>query len=243
MDPILRIDAGRIPYSAAYRWQQELHRCRVANSIPDVLLMVEHPHVFTLGRRFRPDHLLVEREEVRRQGIEIHEADRGGSITYHGPGQLVAYPVIDLRTGPEAPPDVIRYLRKLEEATLAAVVELGVPARIRRGLTGIWVDGDKIASIGVNVSRGVTKHGVAVNISTDLSFFSLMLPCGIPGAGVTSMEKVLGRRVAQPEVAGALAHHLAVSLGRRLQDATPAELRPADPETGEASMNRIAAHV
>jgi lipoyl(octanoyl) transferase len=196
----------------------------VAGQIPDVLLLQEHPHVFTLGRRFRPDHLLASVEEVRRAGIEVFEADRGGSITYHGPGQLVAYPVVDLRTEQKPQPDVIAYLRLLEAATLATVSDFGIRAELRPGLTGVWVGRDKLGAIGVNVSRGVTKHGMALNVTTDLEFFSRMVPCGIPGAGVTSMHEVLGEAPSMELVGSVFAGHLARMLGRRIQLAGPADV-------------------
>jgi lipoyl(octanoyl) transferase len=213
--PILRIDAGSTPYPAAYEWQRDLHARRVAGKIPDVLLLLEHPHVFTLGRRFRSRHLLAEPAELRRRGIEVFEADRGGSITYHGPGQLVAYPVVDLRTEQYPHADVLAYLRLLEAATLETVLSYGVAAEPRPGLTGVWVGSQKVASIGVNVSRGVSKHGMALNVTTDLDFFRSMVPCGIPGAGVTSLQR-LGCPAPIWEVAGRFAGILARKLDRRV---------------------------
>ena len=229
MPPILQIDAGSVVYSAAYEWQRQLHSRRVACEIADVLLLLEHPHVFSLGRRFRPEHLLVSWEELRRRGVAVHEADRGGSITYHGPGQLVAYPVVDLRTEAKPFPDVMVYLRLLEAATLDTVRELGIGATLRPGLTGIWVGTDKLAAIGVNVSRGVTKHGMALNVSTDLDLFASMVPCGIPDAGVTSMERLLGTAPPLDLVSKVFAGHLAKALGRTLQKANAEESGLAPP--------------
>lgn len=228
--PILRIEAGSTSYSAAYEWQRQLHARRVAGEIPDVLLLLEHPHVYTLGRRFSPGHLLMDRAEVRRRGIELFEADRGGSITYHGPGQLVAYPVVDLREAGVRHPDVIRYLRLLERATLETVLDFGLHAALKPRLTGVWVGNLKVAAIGVNVSRGVTKHGMALNVAPDLSYFEAMMPCGIPGAGATSMERVLGRQVSSAEVAGCFSGNLARALGRTIRHGTPEELDLALPE-------------
>jgi lipoate-protein ligase B len=228
------VPAGVVAYDTAARWQRELHARRVAGEIPDVLLLLEHPHVYTLGRRFAPDHLLLDRAELLDRGIAVHEADRGGSVTYHGPGQLVGYPIVDLArpphpaeggTGPEGrDPDTIRYLRLLEEAIIRAVRSLGVVAGRRERLTGVWVGTSKLASIGINVSRGVTKHGFALNVSTDLTFFDGMIPCGIGGARMTSLDQLLRRDVAMDEVTAAVAAHLAALLHRRPVPGTVAEL-------------------
>jgi lipoyl(octanoyl) transferase len=234
MQPILQIDAGSVVYSAAYAWQLQLHARRVAGEIPDLVVLLEHPSVITLGRRFRPRHLLAPAEELRRRGIEVYEADRGGSITYHGPGQLVAYPVVDLRTESKPNPDVIAYLRLLEAAVLATVADFGVPAELRPGLTGVWVGRDKLGAIGVNVSRGVTKHGMALNVSTDLEFFSSMVPCGIPDAGVTSLQRLLGRPPSIEAVSSVFAGHLARLLGRQLEKGQPEDFGlPVRPESRE----------
>jgi lipoate-protein ligase B len=206
----------------------------VAGEIPDILLLLEHPHVYTLGRRFAPDHLLLDKAELLERGIAVHEADRGGSVTYHGPGQLVGYPIVDLArpphpaeggTGPDGrDPDTIRYLRLLEEAIIRAVRSLGVVAGRRERLTGVWVGTSKLASIGINVSRGVTKHGFALNVSTDLTFFDGMIPCGIGGARMTSLAELLRREVAMDEVTAAVAANLAALLHRRLVPGTLADL-------------------
>lgn len=237
MHPILQISAGSVVYTAAYAWQRRLHSRRVAGEIPDVLLLLEHPHVYSLGRRFSPEHLLAHPDDLRRRGIEVCEADRGGSITYHGPGQLVAYPVVDLRTGDGRHPDVIAYLRLLEAAILATVAGYGIDAELRPGLTGVWVGRHKLAAIGVNISRGVSKHGVALNVSTDLAYFDPMVPCGIPDAGVTSMERLLGREVALDDVAESFSRHLAHLLGRRIERANLGDVgiepAPATRSAGE----------
>lgn len=228
MLPILQIDAGSIVYSAAHTWQRDLHCRRVAGTIPDLVLLLEHPHVFSLGRRFRPEHLLAPVEELHRRGIEVCEADRGGSITYHGPGQLVAYPVVDLRTEDKPQPDVIAYLRLLEAATLATVTDFGIRGELRPGLTGVWVGDAKLGAIGVNVSRGVTKHGMALNVDPDLGLFASMVPCGIPGAAVTSMQQLLGAAPRVEVVGAVFAGHLARMLGRRLRVPSDAELETVD---------------
>lgn len=218
MNPIKVIDAGLVPYGVAYEWQKQLHTRRVAHSIPDSLLLLEHPHVYTLGRRFAKEHLLLSEEALATKGIEVFEADRGGSITYHGPGQLVGYPILDLRKPsngfPESQPDVIVYLRRLEEAIIRAARSFGVVAGRRAGLTGVWVGETKLAAIGVNVSRGVTKHGFAINVSTDLSYYDGMIPCGIPEATPTSLERILQRPVQMDAVAEAMVQQVGKVLYR-----------------------------
>lgn len=191
------VHAGVVPYALASEWQRDLHARRVKDEIPDVLLLLEHPHVYTLGRRFNREHLLVDEGVLASRGVEVHEADRGGSITYHGPGQLVGYPILDLKeksrkVEERTHPDAIRYLRVLEEALIRSVRPFGVVAMRREGMTGVWVGQAKLAAIGVHISRGVTRHGFALNVSTDLSFFEAMVPCGISDAGVTSLEDILG---------------------------------------------------
>lgn len=215
MRALLQLDAGTVRYATAYEWQRAVHARRVVGEVPDLLLTLQHPHVVTLGRRFDPAHLLAEVAWLAKRGIDVHEADRGGSITYHGPGQLVGYPILDLRATPDVTPDPIAYLRLLERAIIDACVELGVSAGTREGLTGVWVGKEKLASIGVNVSRGVSKHGFALNVSTDLSFFRSMVPCGIEGASVTSLEAILGRAVPMPRVRSVMGRVLAAHLGRR----------------------------
>ncbi|HYR64148.1 MAG TPA: lipoyl(octanoyl) transferase LipB [Actinomycetota bacterium] len=213
------VDAGTVGYGPALDWQNELYRRRVAGEIPDTVLLLEHPHVYTLGRRFSAEHLLLGEEALARRGIEVYECDRGGSITYHGPGQLVGYPVLALED-----PDVIAYLRCLEEVLIRSVNEFGVAAGRREGLTGVWVGEDKLASIGVNVSRGVTKHGFALNVTTDLSFFAGMVPCGIPAVTVTSLERLLPAAPPMDAVRSTVVGHLAAILGAEVRSATAAEL-------------------
>lgn len=224
------VHAGLVPYRVAEALQRDLHRRRLAGEVPDVLLLLEHPHVYTLGRRFTAPHLLLGEEALAARGIEVHSCDRGGSATYHGPGQLVGYPVVDLRGRPDdgqSHPDAIRYLRTLEEALIRAVRSVGVIAGRREGLTGVWVGQEKLASIGVNLSRGVSRHGFALNVSTDLSFFDGIVACGIDGVRMCSLERLLGRAVEVETVAAAVAVHLARLLHRR-----PVEGRLEDLEAG-----------
>jgi lipoate-protein ligase B len=218
--PLLRIDAGLVPYATAYRWQLALHARRVAQQIDDVVLLMEHPHVYTLGRRFRSRHLLADEPTLKSMGAEVHEADRGGSVTYHGPGQLLVYPIVDLRPSGGGLPDMIGYLRLLESAVIDAVSTFGVAAGVRTGLTGVWVGERKLASIGVNISRGVAKHGLALNVSTDLSYFRTIVPCGIDGCSVTSLEELLGLPPEISEIGDVVARELACRLGRKLESAS-----------------------
>lgn len=219
MKPLHVIDAGLVGYGTALEWQNDLYDRRLQDAIPDSLLLLEHPHVYTLGRRFSAEHLLLSEDALRRRGIELYEADRGGSITYHGPGQLVGYPVLALEN-----PDVIAYLRMLEGVLIEALAALGVTAGRREGLTGVWVGEEKLASIGVNVTRGVTKHGFALNVTTDLSYFGGMVPCGIPAVRVTSMQVVRGSAPPMAEVRAVVAGCLANRLGARVRRVPAAEL-------------------
>jgi lipoyl(octanoyl) transferase len=219
MKTLTVVVAGTVGYGPALQWQNELYRRRVAGESEDVMLLLEHPHVYTLGRRFSAEHLLLSREALAQRGIEVFECDRGGSITYHGPGQLVGYPVLDLRD-----PDVIAYLRSLEETLIRAVRTFGVTADRREGLTGVWVGEEKLASIGVNVSRGVTKHGFALNVTTDLSYFAGMVPCGIPAVQVTSLERLLRPAPPMEAVQEATAAELATILGATIRRRTASEL-------------------
>ncbi|MEO7804364.1 MAG: lipoyl(octanoyl) transferase LipB [Actinomycetota bacterium] len=215
MRQLLVVDAGVVAYDVACDWMRELHRQRVADEVGDVLLMLEHPHVYSMGRSFIPEHLIWDDESLRRRGIALHEADRGGSITYHGPGQLIAYPIVDLRRPGQEFPDAIKYLRTLEEAVIRTVRRFGLVARRREGMTGVWVGDLKLASIGVNISRGVSKHGLAINVGTDLKYFDGMVPCGMPEVAITSMERMLGRPVSTGEVIERLAKNLGKTLHLR----------------------------
>jgi lipoyl(octanoyl) transferase len=199
---------GVIGYAAALELQRELVEQRKRGDIPDQLPLLEHPDVITLGVKTRSDrsHVLESEAELARQGVQLFETGRGGDVTFHGPGQLVGYPIIDLK--PDRC-DVHRYVRDLEEVLIQAVADFGIAAGRIEGLTGIWVGPEgkkaKLAAIGVRISRWVTSHGFALNVSTDLSRFGLIVPCGITDKGVTSMERLLGRRVAMAEVADAVA--------------------------------------
>jgi lipoyl(octanoyl) transferase len=183
---------GVLPYAQALDFQRQVARDRISGAIPeDVLLLVEHPPVITLGRSAKAQHLLASPEVLSARGVELFEVERGGDVTFHGPGQLVGYPVIDLKRHKR---DLHWYLRQVEEALIVALGELGVPAERSAGYTGVWTQGKerKIASIGVHARDWVTWHGFALNVNTDLGFFDLMVPCGIAAVTMTSVARETG---------------------------------------------------
>lgn len=187
---------GMIPYDEAVDRQTAALSARAEGRIPDVLFLLEHPPVITLGRSADPAHLLEGPAALRRRGIDVREASRGGDVTLHAPGQLVGYPIVELRQRGQ---DVHRYLRELEEVLIRALAGWGIAAGRVAGATGVWVGDDKVAAIGVGVKRWVTCHGFALNVSTDLSLFETIVPCGLIGKGVTSAARLLGRDVAMEE--------------------------------------------
>ncbi len=195
-------ELGRIDYGTALDLQQRLVAERKEGSIPDQLLLLEHPHVITLGRNGHAQNLLASEEILSRAGISFYPTDRGGDITYHGPGQLVGYPIMDLR---EWKRDVGAYVRGVEQAIIDTLADFGIAAGRIPKLTGVWVGERKIAAIGVHISRWVTSHGFALNVTTDLSYFQYIVPCGLTKP-VTSMAQ-LGTRTDLPEVSRSLAAH------------------------------------
>src|SRR6202171_5070466 len=197
-------DLGTMDYAGALAIQKNLAARRKLGEIPDQLLIVEHPHVITLGRNGSLDNLLASGYVLERSGISFHHTDRGGDITYHGPGQIVGYPIFDLR---EWKRDVVAYVRAVEQAIIDALAQFDVQAGRIAGLTGVWVDGKKIAAIGVHVSRWVTSHGFALNHTTDLSYFQYIVPCGLTKP-VTSLRD-LGVEVPREDVVAALARAFA----------------------------------
>lgn len=197
-------DLGRIGYGEAFEVQQSFVERRKRGEISDQFLIVEHPHTITLGRNGKIEHLLAGEEALRRAGISFYPSDRGGDITYHGPGQIVGYPIVDLR---EWKRDVVAYVRALEEVLIGAMAEFGIGAERIPGCTGVWTGGKKIAAIGVHISRWVTSHGFALNVDTDLSYFQYIVPCGL-SKPVTSMAES-GSSAGRTEVTEALARHFA----------------------------------
>jgi len=183
---------ARMSYGDALALQRDVAARRIAGTLDhDVLLLVEHPPVITLGRGFQPQNLPVPRETLEARGIAVHEIDRGGDVTYHGPGQLVGYPIFDLGGHRR---DLHWFLRQMEEALITALAAFGIPGERNPGYTGVWTQNRKIASIGIHVRQWVTWHGFALNVTTDLSYFDLIVPCGIPDVQMTSIQQELGER-------------------------------------------------
>jgi lipoyl(octanoyl) transferase len=201
---------GRIRYAEGLELQARLVADRQAGRIGDTLLLLEHDPVFTLGRNARRENVLFPEQELRRRGFDVFEVGRGGDVTYHGPGQVVGYPILDLSPDRR---DVHRYVRDLEDVMIRVCADYGVTARRIPGLTGTWVGDEKIGAIGVRIARWVTSHGFAFNVATDLAPFGLIVPCGIRERGVTSLERLLGRSVEPDEVIPRLVGNFAEVFG------------------------------
>ena len=190
MDEVWTVRAGQVPYEEARDAQKRLEVARQAGEVPDLLLLLEHPPVYTRGRRSTPDELPMGEEWYRMQGIELTDTDRGGRVTYHGPGQLVGYPIVSLKRYGD---DVHEYIRRMEQVIIAALADWSVDAELVEGLTGVWTpQRRKVASIGVHVNRGVTTHGLAINVNNDLQPFEWIVPCGIESCRMTSVARELG---------------------------------------------------
>jgi lipoyl(octanoyl) transferase len=215
---------GTVEYAEAHRLQRELQARRIAGEVDDCVLLLEHPPVLTLGRAAKREHVLAAPETLLELGISVHEVGRGGDVTYHGPGQLVAYPIIDLRPDRQ---DVRKYVWSLEETMIRTCADLGLSAARVRGLNGAWIEDRKVGAVGVRISRWVTMHGLALNADSDLAHFALIVPCGIRGKSVTSISHEIGRRVGVAEVVEPLAHHFARLYETRVEwcDAPPIGIR------------------
>lgn len=188
---------GRTRYAETWDLQHKLFELRRDEQIDDMLLFTEHEHVYTIGKGGDDNHLLASDGELIASGAEVFHIDRGGDITYHGPGQVVGYPILDLH---QHSPDIHKYLRQLEEVIIGALSTYGIEGTREEGMTGVWTQGEKIAALGVRVSRWVTMHGFALNVNTDLDRFGRIIPCGIFHKGVTSMKQILGRDIPIEEV-------------------------------------------
>ena len=204
---------GLVGYQPALELQRRVHQQVADGERPDTLLLMEHPHVYTLGRRGEDADILVDSARLAELGAEVHHTDRGGQATYHGPGQLVGYPILDLRRWGGGP---LRYVRALEEMIVSTLAQLGVAAGSEQRPTGVWVGTAKIAAIGVKISRGVSLHGFALNVDPDLSYFDHIVPCGMPDARVTSISGELGRTVSVDQVVPALTSQFGRVFGTEL---------------------------
>jgi len=214
---------GTVDYAAAHRLQKQLQAKRIADEVPDTVLLLEHPPVLTMGRSAKEQHIIAQPDVLEAQGISVHEVGRGGDVTYHGPGQLVAYPIIDLKPDRR---DVRKYMWSLEEAMIRTCKEFGLSATRIGGLNGAWIGDRKVGAVGVRISRWVTMHGLALNADSDLSHYELIVPCGIQDKAVTSISAELGRTIGVPDVADPLARHFAELYDAEVEwrDALPGDL-------------------
>jgi lipoyl(octanoyl) transferase len=210
-------DLGRMGYARALALQTDMVERRKRGEIPDQLLIVEHPHVVTMGRNGHMENVLASPEILERTGIELHYTDRGGDVTYHGPGQIVGYPIVDLR---EWKRDVGAYLRALEQVLIEALAEFGIHGGRQQGATGVWVDGAKVAAIGVHISRWVTSHGFALNLDTDLDYFKYIVPCGLtqPETSMRALGFTMGRAAGREAVITEIAGAYAREFGRAIME-------------------------
>ena len=238
------VDAGLVPYGPACELQQRLVEARKARAVPDVLLLCEHPHVLTLGRNGGREHLLVGDRLLAENNVELHATDRGGDITYHGPGQVVVYPILDLA---EHRRDVRWYVEQLEEVMIRTTADFGVTARRVEGRHGVWIDApggeEKLGALGVHISRWVTSHGLAYNVSTDLRYFDWIVPCGIAGRRATSLERALGRPVACDEVRERMVARFGEVFGRGLKRVSRGDLSEIFAATCPDTRGVIAASI
>ncbi|HEV7510086.1 MAG TPA: lipoyl(octanoyl) transferase LipB [Candidatus Acidoferrum sp.] len=236
------VDVGLVGYAEAWELQKRLVAARKAGAMQDVLLLCEHPHVITLGRNGKREHLLASEQVLRQKGVEFHSSDRGGDITYHGPGQLVGYPILNLGAIRK---DVVWYVRMLEELMIRVTAEFGITSERVAGKTGIWVRGtnnsnalgvteEKLGAIGVHISRWITSHGFAYNVSTDLRYFDLIVPCGITGRKATSLEKILERAVTRMETVQPVLRNFGEVFGLEMRETSRDDLL-AQLETQETS--------
>lgn len=208
---------GRFSYADALTLQQSLHDARKRNEAPDTLLLLEHPHVITLGRGANRANILANEQLRAEKSVELFETGRGGDVTYHGPGQLVGYPIISLAPDRQ---DVRRYVRDIQEVLVRTAWDFGVEAEPRGGeYVGVWVGDEKLAAIGIRISRWVTMHGFAFNVTTNLDYFNLIVPCGIPDHGVTSLAKILNRKIELEAVAEAVRKHFGDVFQRQMIEA------------------------
>jgi lipoyl(octanoyl) transferase len=206
-------EPGLVPYTTAVVLQESYAQAIMNGTGPETLILLEHPHVITLGRGFHKENLLMSPELLAERGITVEETGRGGDVTYHGPGQVVGYPILNISNKP----DLHLYLRNLEELMIRTVADFGIQADRKAGMTGIWVGDEKIGAIGVRVVRWVTSHGFALNVNTDLKYFDYIVPCGIKQFGVTSLQKLLGHEVSIRDVHESLIKNFESIFNRRVE--------------------------
>ncbi|MBI2427442.1 MAG: lipoyl(octanoyl) transferase LipB [Ignavibacteriales bacterium] len=206
MKELLVVNLGKTKYADAWELQKQIFTARLEQRIGDVLLLTEHDHVYTLGKAANDNHLLAKDEELSKKGVDVFWIDRGGDITYHGPGQIVGYPIIDLNKQYN---DIHRYLRDIEEVIIRSLSEYGIVSGREPEFTGVWVKEEKIAAIGVKVSKWITMHGFALNVNTDISFYNRIIPCGIFHKGITTLQNLLGKEIVLEDVHQKLVNHFA----------------------------------
>ena len=205
---------GLVDYAAALELQRERVAQRKAGTIPDTLILLEHPHVYTLGRNAQKENMLVSEEFLASRGAQVFHTDRGGDVTYHGPGQLVGYPILDLTRHRR---DISWYMRSLEEVFIRTAQDYGIEAGRSAGAAGVWVGNDKLTAMGVHLSRWVTSHGFALNVDTDLRYFEWIVPCGLQGKGVTSLAKLLGHPVKMEGATERVVEHFGAVFGLEVE--------------------------
>ncbi len=233
------VTLGIQPYDAAHQLQLELVEARQRGLIGDTLLLLEHEPVITLGRRAEEGHILAAPEALAREGVVVRRIERGGDVTYHGPGQLVAYPILHLPSHGLGASD---YMHGLEQVVMATLSTYGIETHLREGIIGVWVGQNKIAALGVRIRRGVSFHGLALNVAPNMDHWGTIIPCGITDGGVTSMALELGQAPSMAEVRGRLAEHLARFLRVELLETTVADLRrrASEAQPGEAGPAALA---
>ncbi len=224
---------GLVDYADGLRLQRERVAARKAGAVPDTLLLLEHPHVYTLGRNAKHEHLLISPEKVSVLGATVYDTDRGGDITYHGPGQLVGYPIFDLTQHRR---DILWFMRSMEQVFIDVSADYGIRAGRTPGAAGVWVGNEKLVAMGIHISRWVTSHGFAFNVNTDLSYFNWIVPCGLADKGVTSLARLLGRTISMEEAVEKVLRHFATTFGFEVEVglALPSS-RPGDGWEGTAS--------
>jgi lipoyl(octanoyl) transferase len=205
---------GPVPYAAANEAMHDLARRRLAGEIPDTLILLEHPPVYTAGRRWKPEHIVWNEDRIRAAGAELHFIDRGGSLTFHGPGQLVGYPIVDIGTKPDA----IGYVRNLEEVVIRAAADVGVELHRNEVQTGVWSGERKVCAIGVRLMRArVTLHGFALNCTTEVSWYDAIVPCGLANEGVASLSQLAGREIKVADITVPILRHFERVFGLKLE--------------------------